>query len=100
MAHVGNDSILHPDGLAFDKLSGKRTEDSSVDENGIRRSATGNAPGVYRYFIRLFHIHRITEYGMGVKLRRGVRKVLGNFLSRPPSQKVSRNPDTSREVSG
>jgi hypothetical protein len=34
--HIDNDSILHPDGLAFDKLSGKRIEESPIDENGIR----------------------------------------------------------------
>jgi hypothetical protein len=34
--HVGDDSILDPDGLAFDKLSGKCIEKSTIDENGIR----------------------------------------------------------------
>jgi hypothetical protein len=34
--HIGNSSILDPNGLAFDKLFGKSIEERPIDENGIR----------------------------------------------------------------
>jgi hypothetical protein len=34
--HIDNSSILDPNGLAFDKFSGKSIEESTIDKNGIR----------------------------------------------------------------
>jgi hypothetical protein len=79
--HVGNDSILDPDGLTFDKLSGESVEKGGIAENGIRRSVAGNCLITHHSLIHLSHIQRITKYKMGVKARRGVGEVLEKFLS-------------------
>jgi hypothetical protein len=34
--HVGNSSVLDPNGLALDKLFGKSIEESTIEENGIQ----------------------------------------------------------------
>jgi hypothetical protein len=99
--HEGNGSVLDPDGLAFDKLPGKRVKESSIDENGIRRCIAGNSPITHHPLIHLIHIQRITNYRMGVKARRGVREALGNPLNNMPGQmSIGELLDGSREVDG
>jgi hypothetical protein len=58
--HIGNDPILDPNGLAFDKLSGKSIKESTIDENGIRRSAAKNDLIKLHHRVHLSHIERIS----------------------------------------
>jgi len=58
-----------------------------IEENGIRKCVTGNTLIAYRYLSHLFHIHRITEYAMGVNVIRYVREAFGNSLYRRPNSK-------------
>jgi hypothetical protein len=60
--HIDNDSILDPKGLAFDKLSGKRIEESTIGENGIWRRVTGNGLIVCQHLIHLFHMPLGTDF--------------------------------------
>jgi hypothetical protein len=53
--HIDNDSILDPKGLAFDKLSGKRMEESTIGENGIWRRVAGNGLSLCQHFISFSH---------------------------------------------
>jgi hypothetical protein len=61
---VGNDSIFDPDRLAFDKLSGKRIEESPIDENGIWRSVARNDLIKLHHPVHLFHIERVSYSGL------------------------------------
>jgi hypothetical protein len=77
-----NGSILDPDGLAFDKLSGKRIEESPIDENGIRGSVPGNYFMTHHRLTHLFHTQRITKDTIGFKIITPIEEVLRNFLNR------------------
>jgi hypothetical protein len=57
--HVGNSSVLDPNGLAFDKLSGQSVKECTIDENGIWRNVARNDLIKLHHLVHLFHIERV-----------------------------------------
>jgi hypothetical protein len=52
--YIGNDPILDPNGLGFDKLSGHSIKESTMDKNGIWGSAAGNELIKFHHLVHLF----------------------------------------------